>query len=125
MSCMAQKWVLPRTVSVEPAPRWLGQQVLRPQWGLSFPLILLPCHSPSHLTPMVFFLCISLPPDRVTASFCNVLGKARALYEKADRAFLLHSRKPEQGSARQWEGLAHLPPSLPFPVPQGTLSRKH
>lgn len=37
VSYMAQKWVLPRTVSVEPAPRWLGQQVLRPQWGLLFP----------------------------------------------------------------------------------------
>lgn len=75
------------------------------------------CHSPDPpslpLSPShSYFLYISLPEDR---------EKPRAFCEKVGRAFP-HGRQLEQYSARWGEGLAHLPPSLPFPVPDGTLS---
>lgn len=111
MSYEDQKETLSGTPSVEPAPLWCEQPVLGPSDV---------CHSsdsPSHS----YFLYTSLPEDRDPGSFCNVLEKPRALCEKVGRAFP-HCRQLEQYSARWGEGLARLPPFLPFPVPDGALS---
>ena len=71
-----------------------------------------------------YFRCVSSPEDRDPGSFHNVLGKSRALYEEAGRAFLVRSRTSERqpslrGEGEEGEGLLILP--LP-PLSRGALS---